>query len=215
VRARVVLWLVVTAYLAGVATHYAYLAAGPRQDAAQRDAVTVAVIRLAVAVLALVCVQLPWAVHLTRGWRASRAAPRRHQAELLARGDMAGRIVASVWVRVENTLQQVYWEPWLDSLPAGPITVSARGKQRLVIDVDGFGRLWPAGATRREVPGLRLLRFTAARTASPPAVFLGLLAAPMTVVSVANGPLLAGCVVATAVSIVAFIRSPLLGRRLA
>jgi hypothetical protein len=167
-RVLVPLWLVLTgvlvadgSYCVAVIVGYrhgepvpGWMAPPTRDHASIEDAVA----PLAVVVLTLLALQLPQLVRMLLAWRAAAGPPAPRRASPLGRRAASPEYV-SVWVRVRDGqdfwLQRVYWERWFETLPRESVDVTARHRGgRIVIDIDGYGRLWPAGPARREVGGL-------------------------------------------------------------
>lgn len=134
---------------------------------------------------------LSWLVRLLQWWGAARAPARRvmvtaHLAQspqpasagrVTAAADAvsaAGGIDASpkgyaVWLTVSGRdggvrHQRVVWEPWLRELTRPRQATVRHGSGVSVVDVAGYGRLWPASFTLRRRPyGVRLIPFRKAR----------------------------------------------------
>ncbi|MFE9915751.1 hypothetical protein ACFYPG_11370 [Micromonospora sp. NPDC005553] len=144
------------------------------------------VIRVALAPGAFL--MLSWLVRLVQWWSAARAPARRAMVTAhLAQGS-AGRVTAaahavsaaggintspkgySVWLTVSGRggggvlHQRVVWEPWLRELTRSRQATVRHGPGVSVIDVAGYGRLWPASFTLRRRPyGVGLIPFRKAR----------------------------------------------------
>lgn len=140
------------------------------------------IIRVALAPGALLV--LSWLVRLVQWWGAARAPARRVRVTAhLAQSGSAGRITAvahavsaaggintspkgySVWLTVRDRSggvlhQRVVWEPWLRELTRPHQATVRHGPGVSVIDVAGYGRLWPASFTLRRRPyGVGLIPF--------------------------------------------------------
>ncbi|WP_444948521.1 hypothetical protein [Micromonospora ureilytica] len=134
---------------------------------------------------------LSWLVRLMQWWGAARAPARRvmvtaHLAQSPQPGS-AGRVTAAaaavsaaggidtspkgyaVWLTVSGRNggvlhQRVVWEPWLRELTRPRQATVRHGSGVSVVDVAGYGRLWPASFTLRRRPyGVRLISFRKAR----------------------------------------------------
>ncbi|WP_146758754.1 hypothetical protein [Micromonospora noduli] len=134
---------------------------------------------------------LSWFVRLVQWWGAARAPARRvmvtaHLAQSPQPGS-AGRVTAaagavsaaagidagpkgySVWLTVSGRdggvlHQRVVWEPWLRELTRLRQATVRHGSGVSVVDVAGYGRLWPASLTLRRRPyGVRLIPFRKAQ----------------------------------------------------
>ncbi|MFI6239296.1 hypothetical protein ACIBEF_05400 [Micromonospora sp. NPDC050795] len=137
---------------------------------------------------------LSWLVRLMQWWGAARAPARRvmvtaHLAQSPQPGS-AGRVTAAagavsaaggidtspkgyaVWLTVSGRdggdgrvlHQRVVWEPWLRELTRPRQATVRHGSGVSVVDVVGYGRLWPASFTLRRRPyGVRLIPFRKAR----------------------------------------------------
>ncbi|MGC4815184.1 hypothetical protein ACLQ29_32125 [Micromonospora sp. DT228] len=134
---------------------------------------------------------LSWLVRLVQWWGAARAPARRvmvtaHLAQSPQPGS-AGRVTAaahavsaaggidaspkgySVWLTVKGRdggvlHQRVVWEPWLRELTRPRQATVRHGSGVSVVDVVGYGRLWPASLTLRRRPhGVRLIPFRKAQ----------------------------------------------------
>ncbi|MEU4554634.1 hypothetical protein [Micromonospora violae] len=127
---------------------------------------------------------LSWLIRLTQWWGAARA-PARHVMVTahLAQSGSAGRATAAahavsaaggidtspkgyaVWLTVSGRTggvlhQRVVWEPWLRELTRSRQATVRHGSGVSVVDVAGYGRLWPASLTLRRRPyGVRLIPF--------------------------------------------------------
>lgn len=121
-------------------------------------------------VLALLLIQTPWLVRFWRWAGADRCRAGRYQARVFA-GHSTGRWrlpgwssiytpAVSTWLRLDDGegryYQRVMWEPWLWRLPAKrrfQVTGRRLGADgSIVVDIAGYGRLWPAGRARRTEP---------------------------------------------------------------
>ena len=100
-------------------------------------------------------------VFLTRAvrlWRAVRRPARRYRAHLLySYGKF--NLVGSPWLSIMDYdgtwYQRVMWEPWVTTLNEQAVVEARRvGHGPLVVDVPGYGRLWPVGRARRREPML-------------------------------------------------------------
>ncbi|WP_154937204.1 hypothetical protein [Micromonospora palomenae] len=134
---------------------------------------------------------LSWLVRLVQWWGAARAPARRvmvtaHLAQSPQPGS-AGRVTGAahavsaaggidtspkgyaVWLTVSGRdggvlHQRVVWEPWLRELTRPRQAMVRHGSGVSVVDVAGYGRLWPASFTLRRRPyGVRLIPFRKAR----------------------------------------------------
>lgn len=172
-------------------------------------------------VLGLLTVQLPWGWRFWRWFRAARARPQTFDAAVRQSYSVRSLTVGSWLVLTGDDqpwYQRVMWEPWLGQLGRGRRRVTARRVGRrgpFVIDVVGYGRLWPVGRARRTEPWLETLTSPDAglRARWPAAlalvVFTGL-------VSVLPWGWLVGCgCVAYGLSLWLFFGGPPLARRLA
>ncbi|MFI5487734.1 hypothetical protein ACIBXA_28375 [Micromonospora echinaurantiaca] len=134
---------------------------------------------------------LSWLVRLLQWWGAARAPARpvmvtAHLAQSPQPGS-AGRVTGAahavsaaggidtspkgyaVWLTVSGRdggvlHQRVVWEPWLRELARPRQAMVRHGFGVSVVDVTGYGRLWPASFTLRRRPyGVRLIPFRKAR----------------------------------------------------
>lgn len=98
-----------------------------------------------------------WPLRVARWWTSARTPATRVDARLAT--SVLGRVDA-IWVEfLGNTAgahhQRVIWQPWLRDLPG---RLSVRLHRRAgwlggaVIEVPGFGTLWPAAVLRRREP---------------------------------------------------------------
>jgi hypothetical protein len=101
---------------------------------------------------------------LARGawlWRAARGPARRYRAHLLysyGKFDWIGVPWLSIEDNDQTWYQCVMWEPWVATLHEQAVIEGRRtGNGPFVIDVPGYGRLWPVGRARRREPRLQNL----------------------------------------------------------
>jgi hypothetical protein len=96
-----------------------------------------------------------------RLWRAARGPARRYRAHLLysyGKFDWIGVPWLSIEDNDQTWYQCVMWEPWVATLNEQAVVEARRvGDGPFVIDVPGYGRLWPAGRARRREPRLQSL----------------------------------------------------------
>lgn len=90
-------------------------------------------------------------------WQRARAAPaRRHRARVVyvyGRSQVLGIPVLSFVDDGQPYYQRVMWEPWVPGIEDElMVEVRRAGRGPFVIDVPGFGRLWPSGSARRRPP---------------------------------------------------------------
>jgi hypothetical protein len=91
-----------------------------------------------------------------RWWRAARGPVRRHRAHVwysYGRWEMLGIPWLTIVDGQETYHQRLMWEPWVPGIN-DELVVEARrvGRGPFVVDVPGYGRLWPAGRARRRQP---------------------------------------------------------------
>ncbi|HEX6871007.1 MAG TPA: hypothetical protein VF163_07915 [Micromonosporaceae bacterium] len=102
-----------------------------------------------------------WLRRAVQWWRAGRAPAKRHHAQVwysYGRGDVMG----VPWLAIEDGeqtyYQRVMWEAWVPSLNERMVVDGRRvGRGPFVVDVPGFGRLWPAGPAKPREPWLENL----------------------------------------------------------
>ncbi|MFY1617081.1 hypothetical protein [Micromonospora sp. WMMD736] len=160
----------------------ALMALGYRLGADPRVGHGGVIIRVALAPGALLV--LPWLVRLVQWWGAARAPARRARVTAhLAQSGSPGRITAvahavsaagginaspkgySVWLTMKGPgggvlHQRVVWEPWFRELTRPREATIRHGFGVSVVDVAGYGRLWPASSTLRRRPyGVGLIPF--------------------------------------------------------
>ncbi len=104
-----------------------------------------------------------WTRRTVQWWRASKAPAKRHRATLCfsysySQSDSLG----VAWMSIEDGdrtyYQRLMWEPWLPSLNDRLVIEGRRvGRGPFVVDVPGFGRLWPAGPAKSREPWMERL----------------------------------------------------------
>jgi len=111
---------------------------------------------LSFAAIGLLVVQLPWLLRFVGWWRSSRAPARRDRASLfLVHGGRTAIALPCLKLeRERGRYQPVMWEAWLsmlDNFDDVPVLVRrARWTPGAVVEVPGYGTLWPAGRLRRK-----------------------------------------------------------------
>jgi hypothetical protein len=123
---------------------------------------------VALYMLALLVLPVPWLFRFFRWWRASRGERRSYQVEFMLGNAILASGTTGVWARIADEdrtrYQRISWEPWLAELPQTSTVLIGRraGWGRIVLlEVPGHGLLWPASRARahqpwfeRLVPGL-------------------------------------------------------------
>jgi hypothetical protein len=112
-------------------------------------------------IIGMVIAPLLFLHRTVRWWRAARGPARRYRAELVYSYGKGG-LVGIPWLCIVDSertwYQRLMWEPWVATLNE-KVVVEARRARRgpFVVDVPGYGRLWPAGRARRSEPWLETL----------------------------------------------------------
>jgi hypothetical protein len=111
---------------------------------------------LVVLVLCAIAAGSAWLRRAIQWRRAARAPARRCHATVLymyGRGGLVGIPHLSIVDGNRTYYQKVMWESWFPSI-GDDLEVDARraGRGPFVVDVPGFGRLWPAARARRRMP---------------------------------------------------------------
>ena len=90
-------------------------------------------------------------------WRAVRGPARRYRAHLLysyGKFDSIGvPLAVHCGLMIGPGTSAVMWEPWVATLNEQAVVEARRvGNGPFVVDVPGYGRLWPIGRARRREP---------------------------------------------------------------
>jgi hypothetical protein len=102
-----------------------------------------------------------WLWRAFRWWQAGRAPAKRYRASLQYSYGFR-REPTIPWLIIEeggkSYYQRAMWEPWVASVDEDVVVEGRRvGRGPFVVDVPGYGRLWPAGRAKRRGPKLVVL----------------------------------------------------------
>jgi len=102
-----------------------------------------------------------WSRRAIQWWRAGQAPARQYRARLwysYGRADVMGIPYLSIVDGGQTYYQRVMWEPWVVGLNE-KLTINGRrvGRGPFVVDVPGYGRLWPSGRAPARAPWLSTL----------------------------------------------------------
>ena len=126
------------------------------EDRAAIDETTAPIIGVVLLSAMTLILTVLWSRRAIQWWRASRAPARRYQARLgyvYGKGDVIGIPYLSIVDGDRAYCQRVMWEPWVVGLNQ-KLAIDGRrvGHGPFVVDVPGFGRLWPSGRARTREP---------------------------------------------------------------
>lgn len=114
-------------------------------------------------VFGILLLPLPWALRFIHWRRAVAGLEATFEIDFLM-GESNGR-ASGVWVLVDDGTeahyQRVLWEPWLTDVRKQSMRVRGHRVGEggvVVLDLRGFGRLWPASRARQHAPMLESLR---------------------------------------------------------
>ncbi|MFG2045711.1 hypothetical protein [Dactylosporangium sp. NPDC048998] len=131
------------------------------EDRTSIDETALPISGLVVLVVASLGAPVLWIRRAVQWRRAVRAPAKRHRAQLwysYGRGNVIGIPWLAIVDGDRTYYQRLMWEPWVPSIAEDLVIEGRRvGRGPFVVDVPGFGRLWPAGPAKRREPRLESL----------------------------------------------------------
>jgi hypothetical protein len=126
------------------------------EDRTRIDETALPIAGLVVLILATLGAAMLWLRRAVQWRRAARAPATHHRAQLCysyGRSDDIGTPWLTIVDGDQTYYQRLMWEPWVPSINEN-LTIDARrvGRGPFVVDISGFGRLWPAGPAKLRKP---------------------------------------------------------------